>query len=86
MASTFSPLNTTNLPAAEALAISPSDTDLLLYPIRAIYCGVTGNITVMTWKTSVITFVAVPAGKIIPIGCLKVMSTGTTASSIVGLV
>jgi hypothetical protein len=86
MASTFSPLNATNLPAKEAIAITPSDTVNISAPVRAIYVGVTGNVTVFTWEQSTILFTAVPAGALIPIGCLRINSTGTTASGIVGLV
>lgn len=84
--STFSPLNATDLPAKEAIAITPSDTVNITFPVRAIYIGVTGNVTVLTWEQSVVTFTAVPAGVFIPIGCLRVNATGTTATNIVGLV
>lgn len=59
-----------------------------------IYVGVTGNVAVMPKaqedKTAqggtptAVTFVGVPAGAIIPLNIVRVMSTNTTASDIVG--
>jgi len=70
--------------AAGAGAITPSDSTTLV-GVRGIYVGVTGNVAVTMIDDSTATFVAVPAGTILPIKALKVMSTNTTASSIVAL-
>lgn len=70
-------------------AVTPSDTtDLALgsrgYP-RCLYVGVTGNVAVIALgDDSAVTLSNVPVGWF-PIAVKKVMSTNTTASSIVAL-
>jgi hypothetical protein len=72
-------------PSVGPFAVTPSDsTDL---GIRSVYVGVTGNVAVRSADTGVaVTFVAVPAGATIPAGFYdRVLATGTTATSLVGL-
>lgn len=68
---------------ADGVAITPSNaTQLSLF---GFYVGVTGDVTILTSLGTSLLFKAVPAGKIIRIGISKIMSTGTTATGIVGL-
>lgn len=70
--------------AAGAVDVTPSDSTIV--NCRGLYVGVTGNVAVVTARGgSAVTFVAVPAGSILPVQCSKVMSTNTTATSIVAL-
>jgi hypothetical protein len=73
-------------PASVAVAIIPSDSTVLADPKpRALYIGVTGDVTVdMNGTGTNILFKAVPVG-ILPIKVSRVYSTGTTATNIVGL-
>lgn len=66
-----------------AEAVTPSNSTEVAY--SAIYVGSTGNVAVETPAGDTVTFVGVPTGGIIPICAVKVLSTGTTATSIVGL-
>ncbi|RWO34743.1 MAG: hypothetical protein EOS10_00115 [Mesorhizobium sp.] len=70
--------------AKDGFAVTPSDATAI--KADALYVGVTGNVAVVTWRDTTLTFVGVPAGTVIPITCKKVMSTNTTATSIVGLI
>lgn len=71
-------------PASDAFPVTPSDAAVIL--TRALYVGVTGNVTVTTVSGLDVQFTAVPAGTILPVRCKKVKATGTTATDIVGLV
>lgn len=69
--------------AAGAAAVTPSDSTVYDPPGRALWVGALGNVAVrMAGDQSVITFVGVAAGTLLPIAVDKVMSTNTTASSI----
>lgn len=74
-------------PASKLLAITPSDaTDLTSSKIRALWIGAAGNVAVIALNdTAAVTLVAATAGQVIPIQVAKVMSTNTTATSIVGM-
>lgn len=67
---------------ADAFAVTPSDSTVIT--AFGFYVGVTGNVAVVTSRGTGVTFTAVPAGEIIPLAISKVMSTGTTATNIVG--
>lgn len=71
-------------PADGAFAVTPSDSTTLS-GVRALYIGVTGDVAVQTRRrgTSVV-FKAVPVG-ILPVQCVKVLATGTTATDILAL-
>ncbi|MDQ3024270.1 MAG: hypothetical protein M3R04_07820 [bacterium] len=69
-------------PASDAVAVTPSDATIVHF--RGLYVGGAGNVAVAATSGNV-TFTAVPAGTILPVNCTKVLSTGTTATSIIGL-
>ncbi len=73
-------------PALDAFAISPDDTTDILEVTRAIYVGGSGDITLVTRGGTQITFANVPAGMLMPIRASRVLTTGTSATDIVGLV
>lgn len=71
-------------PARGAFAVTKSDSTVLS-GVRALYIGVTGDVAVMPRdSTTAVTFKAAPVG-ILPVQCVKVMSTNTTATDIVAL-
>lgn len=72
--------------ACDLYTITPSDSVPLNFGFtRGIYVGVTGNVKVTTVNGTSAIFVAVPAGYIIPVAAKLIWSTGTTATSIVGM-
>lgn len=79
-----------NSPAQEAFAITPSDTDELVYVTRFIYVGVTGDIKLAMMNdcngAGTILLKAAQAGSVIPIRARKVLATGTTATDLIGLI
>lgn len=70
-------------PAGYGVAVTPSDSTVLPMT-RGLYVGVGGNVAVTDINGSV-TYVGVGAGTILPVQVSQVLSTGTTASSIVAL-
>ena len=73
-------------PAANAEAISPSDSADLGFVTRGIYVGVTGDVTVNMMGTGAsILFKAVPAGVTLAVRATRVLAAGTTATQLVGL-
>lgn len=74
-------------PARSLVTITPSNSTNIANVVRAIYVGVGGNITVVTTAGEVVLFTGVPQGAVIgPFNVVRVNSTGTTASSLVGFV
>lgn len=69
--------------ALDAVAISKSDSTVV--DINGFYVGTAGDVAVVTFRGTTVTFPNVPAGAVIPIRCVKVLETGTEASDIVGL-
>lgn len=72
-------------PGEHAAAVTPSDVTVLNPVARGLYVGSAGNIAVETASNDVVTLSNVVAGSVLPVSVRKVMSTGTTASSIVAL-
>ena len=78
--------------AHDAVAVTKSDATVIP-TTRALYVGATGNIAVRMADRSptlggdgtTVIFNSVPAGFVLPIQVDQVLSTGTTASSIVAL-
>lgn len=73
-----------DLPASSAIAVTPHDTNELNTVCRALYVGGAGNVSVVMSGT-VVTFVGVGAGSILPIRTSLVRATLTTATSIIAL-
>lgn len=72
----------TDKPALNAEAVTKSDSTTYT-PTSALYIGVGGNVAVTTEGGQVVTFENVLGGTWIPLQVTKVMSTNTTASSII---
>lgn len=73
-------------PAVGAFSISPNDAQDLLQVTRAIYVGVSGDISVVMKSGEAVSFIGVGAGAVLPLRVARVNATGTSASNIVGLV
>ena len=64
--------------------VTPNDTTAVAFD--ALYVGGAGNMAVeMAGNGASVTFTGVLAGSILPVGVTKVLATGTTATSIIGL-
>lgn len=72
-------------PADWAEAVTPSDSVSLSKPCRALYVGGAGNLALLMGDGTTVTFVGATAGSILPVRCLRVNSTSTTATNIVAL-
>lgn len=72
-------------PAGSGFAITPSDTVDLTIRTRGIYVGVSGNVAAVMEDNVAVTFVGLAAGMVHPFRVRRINSTGTTATSIVGL-
>lgn len=72
-------------PGQDAFAVTPSDTVSFTVAARALYIGSTGDVTLLTRLGTVVTFVGVLAGTILPVRCTRVNAASTTASNIVGI-
>jgi hypothetical protein len=68
--------------ATSSGAVTKSDSTVLAF--NAIYVGGAGDVAIKhTEGGSAVTYVGVPAGSILPVSGVRVMSTGTTATSMV---
>lgn len=72
-------------PAIDGSMIVPSDATDLAHVTRALYVGSGGEIAAQLASGSVVTLSAVPGGALLPLRVRRVMSTGTSASGLVGL-
>ena len=73
------------MPYTHAVAVTPSDTLTLATASRALWIGSTGTLTVVMSDGYTVEFQGVPSGFLLPIICLQVKNTGTSASNIVAL-
>lgn len=72
-------------PASQVAAVTKSDSTELV-AVRGLWVGGAGDVAVIAAEDSAaVTIVGVPAGTLLPIRVRKVMSTNTTATSIVAL-
>ena len=71
--------------ATDAFAITPSDGTQMATHVRAIYVGGDGDI-VVKMPSGDVTFTGVLAGSLIPVQTSWVKATGTTATSMIGLI
>lgn len=73
-------------PAIQAFAVTKSDTTVFPRPTKALYVGGAGDVAVlMADDFSPVVFSAVPVGTFLPVRVSQVLSTGTTATLILGL-
>lgn len=73
-------------PASDAFAITPGNAFPAGYTAaRSIYVGVGGTVVLTTLQGNQVSFVGVPAGMTLSIGCTAVDVT-STAGSILGLI
>lgn len=72
--------------AGKYVAVTPSDSvDISgLSRVRGLYIGVTGDVVVVDSQGNAVTFSNVPVG-ILPVQCIRVNETSTTATNIVAL-
>ena len=72
--------------ANKYVAVTPHDsTNILGFSrIRGLYIGVSGNVVVVDSSGNAVTFSNVPVG-ILPVECVRVNATSTTATNIVAL-
>ncbi len=78
-------MNPSTIRATGAAAVTKSDSTVFSEPIIALYVGGAGDVAVTMASGAVVTFVGVPAGTILPIEVSKVMSTNTSATTILRL-
>jgi hypothetical protein len=72
-------------PAGNAYQVTTSDGADQAFTTRGIYVGVAGNVKVTTAGGNAVTFVAVPAGSILPVRAARIWATGTTATNLIGM-
>lgn len=72
-------------PGEYAFAITPNDSTDLANATRALYVGGAGDVACITVNGSTVTFVGMVAGMLYPLRLKRVLSTGTSASSLVGV-
>lgn len=73
-------------PGLDAFDITPSNSTNFNIMARAIYVGTGGDISLVTSRGNTVVFTAVPQGTVLPVVALRVNSTGTTASNLVGII
>ena len=79
-------IDPTNAAASpDYFAITPSDTVNFDRTVRGIYVGSGGDVVAVTEGGDAVTFVGAVTGSILPIMAVRVNSTSTTATSLVGL-
>lgn len=72
--------------AGSAVAVTPNDSADLALTSRGLYIGGAGAVRVLLDLDSVaVTFSGCVAGSVLPIRCVRVYSTGTTATNLLAL-
>ncbi len=72
-------------PPEHAAAILPDDAAELSHATRALYVGGTGDVSVQLLAGDIVTLANLPAGTLLPIRIIRVLASGTSATSLVGL-
>lgn len=85
MATPTSNVENSSAPALYAGDATPSDSTNLSSIARALYVGTGGNVAAVMPDDSVVTFISVQSGQILPVRVKRVNATNTTASNIVAL-
>lgn len=73
------------MPAGHVEAITPHDTTNFSREAEGIYVGVTGDVAIVLPSGTAVTFTGVPAGSILPVRCIRVNATNTTATDLVAM-
>ena len=72
--------------AASCAAVTPSDTTRFEPAARAVYVGVGGNVAIYPANgAAAVVFLNAAPGSVLPVRCMGVASTGTTATNLVAL-
>lgn len=72
--------------AQNAFIPTNHDTNEITFQTRGLYVGGAGDVKcLLVGDTVAVVFVAVPAGTLLPIRVKQIFSTGTTATSLLGL-
>jgi len=66
-------------------AITPSDSANFLFQVVGIYVGTGGDVVAVTQGGIPVIFKNAVAGSVLPINAIRVNSTSTTASNLVGI-
>lgn len=66
-------------------AVTPSDTVSFAHMTRGLYIGGDGDVVAVRSDGTAITFPGLLAGSLLPINCIRVNSTSTTATDIVAM-
>lgn len=75
-------------PGRDIVAVTPHDTNLLPGgTCRALYIGGGGNLVITTPESGATTrtVYSVPSGSILPVQCVRVLATSTTATNIMAI-
>lgn len=72
-------------PASHGFAITPSDSDALTEVTRALYVGGAGAVAIVLASGASVTLSGIAGGTILPLRIGQIRATGTTATSLVGL-
>lgn len=72
--------------AVHAFAVTKSDATVFPVGTAGLYIGGAGNVAVTMASGDAVTFLGVLAGTVLPIECVQVLATDTTATNIVALV
>lgn len=68
-----------------SFAITPHDTNKLARPVRGIFVGGAGNVTLVTPAGDTVAFNGLAAGQVLDQEAVIVKATGTTATALVGM-
>lgn len=83
MSNLYSAKNVTSFPTKHKV-LTPSDTAVFAYPTTILVLD-TGDVVVADEDGTEVTYTSVPAFTTIPVTASKLLATGTTATSFVGL-
>jgi hypothetical protein len=72
-------------PASGGEVVTPDDSTEFVTVSRGIYVGGAGDVAAVMVDGTVLTFVGVQAGSLLPIRCKRVNSTNTTATDMLAL-
>ena len=73
-------------PATKAFAVTPDDDTDLANVTRGLYVGGAGTVVaILADDNSAVTLAGATAGSVLPLRVKRVLSTGTTATSLVGV-